>query len=171
MLILTDQVRTADERRSAFTMVELVLTMAIMAVLATIAIPRYARSIASYRAASAAQRIVADINLARASARAASTSQTIVFTPGTGSSYSLANVKDHKTSASTYSVDLTEEPYYARISSVSSTRLAAIAANGVVTLTFDGFGVPDGAVTLVLQSGGTQKTVTVDSATGGCSIQ
>ncbi|CAN5703301.1 hypothetical protein BH09PLA1_BH09PLA1_08080 [soil metagenome] len=152
-------------------MVELVLTMAIMAVLATIAIPRYSSAIASYRVAAAAQRIVADIRLAQSMARAASASQTIVFTPGAGSGYALASVRDLSSARLTYTVALGDEPYFTKISSLSSTRLAAAGAGGVVTLTFDGFGTPDGAVTMVLQSGGAQRTIIVDSATGGCSIQ
>src|SRR3954464_8982059 len=91
-------------RGNAFSIVELALVMALIAVMAGIALPRYGRAIASYRAATAAQRIVSDIVLAQSTARVTSSAVTIVYTPGAG--YTIDGIRDLETGSSKYTVSL-----------------------------------------------------------------
>ena len=62
-----------------FSLLELVLVLGILTVLAAIGIPRYGASAARYRADLVAQRLVADLRLARGHAQATSASQSVEF--------------------------------------------------------------------------------------------
>ena len=70
---------TAGNDRAAFTLVELVICLAILATAAAIAVPRYAASLARYRAELAAKRIVNDLELVRNRARAQGTYESAYF--------------------------------------------------------------------------------------------
>src|SRR5690242_3561900 len=143
---------TSRPNRPAFSIIELTLVLAIIAVVAGIALPRYGRAIASYRASAAAQRIVADIALAQTTARATSSSVTIVYTPG--GSYTIDGIRDLETGSNTYTVSLAGEPYLAEITNVdSSTYTPASKSDPSVRLTFDGYGTADGNVGIVVVSG------------------
>ena len=61
--------------RSGFTLIELVMVLAIIGLITAIAAPRYAASLARYRAESAARRVAADLALARREAAASSSSR------------------------------------------------------------------------------------------------
>lgn len=147
--------------RRAFTLVELVLVLAIMATLAALAIPRYANAIANSRLNSAAQRVAADIALAQATARTTGSRQTITFTLAT-SRYTLSANTDLAASANPYTVDLTADPYRATLATASFA--------GSTTLTFDPFGFPLATGSVAVRVGTAQKTVTV-AANGRTSIQ
>ena len=142
-------------------MVELVLAMMIMAVLAAIAIPRYASAIASYRVRAAAQRLVHDVAQVQALARSTSSSRAIAFS---ADKYTVANMRDLDTAATTYTVALTAEPYNSSISS-------ATLDNGTRQLTFNGYGVPDGAATIIFQSGNASRKVVIEAESGKATAQ
>ncbi|MBC8108135.1 MAG: type II secretion system protein [Anaerolineae bacterium] len=168
MLILTRQFQVRIRRdsaparpRGAFTLVELVMAMSIMAVLAAIAIPRYASAISAYRARAAAQRIVHDLAQVQSLARTVSSSRTIVFK---SEGYVIANLRDLDTASTTYTVDLSAEPYNASIASVNL-------KGGLRQITFDGFGVPDTAGNLTVRAGSSTRTVTIDENTGKATVQ
>jgi type IV fimbrial biogenesis protein FimT len=169
-------------RRGAFSIMELVMVLAIIAVIGAIAIPRYGQSIANYRASSAAQRIVSDIALAQATARGTSSSISILFMlppdnakpsdPEIGGGYSINGIRDLERASDTYTVWLAAEPYLSVMTSLDSTNATAVTkSDGSVRLTFDGYGTGDGNVTVIIASGSVQRTVTFDAATGRCSIQ
>src|SRR2546423_11308670 len=65
--------------RRAFSLIEMVLVLAILAMVSAIAVPRYAGSIARYRAETAARRVAADLALAAAHAADAGKPQLVVF--------------------------------------------------------------------------------------------
>ena len=95
---------------------------------------------------------------------------TIVYAPGDG--YTIDGIRDLETGASSYSVSLAVEPYLARIGSiVSSTYSPASKTDPSVRLTFDGYGVGDGDLTVVVLSNGASRTVRFDAASGRCSVQ
>jgi len=65
--------------RSAFTIVEAVMVMVILAIFGIIAVPRYAAFTATEQLEGAARRITADLSLAQRQAKRSSASQTVTF--------------------------------------------------------------------------------------------
>jgi prepilin-type N-terminal cleavage/methylation domain-containing protein len=149
----------------AFTLVEVVLVLSVLAILAAIAAPRFAASISNYRATLAAHRVAADVTLTQAAARAASASRALTFDLA-NNRYSIAGLSALDHQAGGYAVNLSAAPYQVSIKSLALTN---VTANGA--LTFDGFGVPNGGATVVVSSGPVNRTVTVSSATGAVTIQ
>ena len=150
------------KRPSAFTLLELVLVLAIITVLAAIAVPRYTAAQQNFRADAAARRIVADLGLARSRARSQSNSQTVVFNLAT-SQYQMPGAPDLKNPANTYTVLLGGAPYQARLVSVDF--------GGSSQVTFDGYGVPDRGGTLVISAGGVQRTIVLEATSGKANVQ
>src|SRR5437763_12147293 len=89
--------------RGAFSLIELMLVIAIIAVVSAMALPRYSNSLHAYRATMAAKRIASDLQLAQFRARSLSTTRTVTFTAA-ASSYQLAGESDLSTAASIYTV-------------------------------------------------------------------
>ncbi len=141
-----------EVKQSAFTVIELVIVTAILAIVASIAVPRYASLLATQRVEAAARRIVADLSFAQRQARFTSASQAVTF-----------NLALHEYSGSTTLVQLWEEPYGATIVSVDF--------GGDAEIEFDGFGVPDSGGSVVVQVGKRQKTVNVDADSGKAAVQ
>ena len=151
--------------RPGFTLVEAVIVLAVMAILAAIAAPRYSATMANYRVTLAARRLAADVALAQSAARAASASRTIVF-DASHNSYAIANVAALDGRGGSYAVALGADPYAVAINSVTFTDNVADS-----TLKFDGFGAPDSGATIVLKFGAYQRTVLVDGTTGAATVQ
>jgi type II secretory pathway pseudopilin PulG len=140
-------------------MMELLIVLAVGAIVAGIVVPRYAEATARYRVNFAARRIAADLELASATARNASGPRTVTFeNDGT---YTIDATTDLDRASSTYRVRLAAEPY-------GATRVkASFGADGVVI--FDGYGTPDSDGTVVVEVGSASKTVLLDS-TGKASV-
>ena len=151
--------------RPAFSLVEVVLVLAIMGVLAAVAAPKYSASIANYRVKLAAHRVAADVALTQAAARAASASRAMAFDMA-HSQYTVGGLAALDAAPGGYTVLLMAQPYGVSIKTLTFTNAAA---NG--TLTFDGFGVPDGGATIVVATGSYIRTVVVDPATGVATVQ
>lgn len=130
-------------RRSAqgFTLVELMIVMVIVAIVAAIAIPRYSQASARQQLSSAADRVAADLELARTRARAASQTVTVAF------STSSDRYQFNSVGGEAVIIELDESPY-----NVEITR-ATFGTDNIAS--FNGFGVPQdsGFVTLVSESG------------------
>ena len=155
----------ARSARQAFTLVELVLVLAIMGVLAAVAAPRYAASMANYRVRLAAHRVAADVALTQAAARAASASRALTFDVP-GNRYTVSGLGALDGRGGGYTVQLAAQPYGVSIKTLTLTKAGA---NGA--LTFDGFGVPDGGATVVVSFGTYNRTVTVSAASGAATVQ
>ena len=148
--------------RRAFSLLELVLVIAITATLSAVAIPRYANSIVNYRLEMAARRIVADLDWARNNARISSASRTVTFSVD-NNNYQIPNVKNLTDASTTYEVDLSGDLY----------RASLVSANfgGDLFVVFDGYGVPSSGGVVVVAAGGIQKTVALDANTARAEVQ
>lgn len=146
----------------AVSLLELVLVSVIIVTLTAIAAPRYANSLGRYRAERAAQRIIADLALARERARVSGANRTVSFDPAS-EQYQLLGISDLNKGAGGYIVDLTAEPYNAELLSVDF--------GGSLDAVFDGYGVPSSAGQIVIKSGSFQKTIVLNADSGKASVQ
>ena len=154
----------AGRPRRGYTFVDLTLLVIVTGVTAAMALPRYANAAANFRAAQAAQRVAADLALARWAGRSTSTAtgSTVTFTVA-AATYAVAGVAGPTGPASAYAVSLGSDPYRATIVSASF--------GGAATVTFDRYGQPSSGGTVVVAVGVTQKTITLDATSGLASIQ
>ena len=139
----------------AFSLLELVLVMAILAVVSAIAMPRMAQASARYRVETAARRVAADLNLARTKALSASTSQSVVFTLSPAG-YRLVGLADIDHPAQEYQVSLSAQPY--------TCELLQAGFAGSTSVLFDGYGRPNSGGTIELRCGGWNKILTLEAS-------
>jgi prepilin-type N-terminal cleavage/methylation domain-containing protein len=154
--------RFATAAGTGFTLLELVLVVAMIAVAAAVAIPRYGRAAGRYRADLAARRVAADLRQAQLHAKTSSASCTVAFATAT-STYQILNAPSLDGVGGTYTVDLRVPPYQAKIVSASF--------GGPAQVTFSGWGLPGNAGSAVIAVGSEQRTIAVDGQTGQVSIQ
>ncbi len=147
-----------------FSLLELAVVVSIIAILAAIAIPRYAAAIVQERLDATARRIVLDLTFAQRQARMSSASRSVAFTAA-NHSYTLTGIADPDHPGNTYTVNLSKPPYEATIMSASF--------GSGTQITFDGYGLPLNGVggSVVIQVGSRIKTVTIDGASGAVSVQ
>jgi type II secretion system protein H len=145
-----------------FSLVELTLVISVMAILATVAVPRLVSFAANQRVEAAARRVTTDLALAQRRARYASKSETIKFQP-VSHRYTLVDMADPDRPSQKYTVFLASEPYQASLASVDF--------GGDTDLVFDGYGMPDSGGTVVIRVGSQQRTVTLDASTGRARVQ
>jgi Tfp pilus assembly protein FimT len=144
------------------------MVIAIMALTAGIAAPRYARSLALYRATAAANRLAADLSLARVSARTTSATRSVDFAaPAVG--YTLAGLTDTEHPAATYAVSLAGDQY--QVTALTPALAAVGTGSAVTSVGFDRFGAPDAGGTITVQVGDARRIVTVDANTGRATVQ
>jgi len=124
----------AAPSRRAFTLVELVVVMAILGIVAAIAAPRFGASMARRRLDNCEHRIIADFEMARRLARSRSSSVTMQFNP-VSNSYDIFALNNLDTGAVNYGVELANPPYNAIVQSALF--------NTNATVIFDGYGIPD----------------------------
>jgi len=153
---------SAGSPHQAFTFIEVCMVAVILAIVALIALPRYASAENRRRSSVAAQRIAADLGMARARARSLSSSQTVSFSPASGQ-YQIVGMADPDRPARSYVVNLGAAPYAASLVSVD--------LGGDATIIFDGYGSPDSGGTIVVRVGSSSKTIVVDPITGVAAVQ
>ncbi len=153
----TSRRRPRATARRAFTLVEVALVVVIAGLLAAVAVPRYAQSLTRYSANAAAQRVIADLELARQRAAATSKTVDVVFDPA-ADTYAFTNLDHPDHPGTPYTVDLSADPYGADL------RTADFA--GRAYFKFSGYGRPDAGGTLTLGVGTHAFTIALDPDTG-----
>ena len=145
-----------------FSLLELVIVLMIIAALSAIVVPRYSGALARYRAESAARRIAADLEYARAQADSQSASQQIIFDVA-ANSYQLTGLSGLDHPSLPYFVDLSDD--------LAGATLVAVDFGGDSTVVFNGYGVPDSGGTIAIKVGSVQETIALDPYTGKVSLQ
>jgi prepilin-type N-terminal cleavage/methylation domain-containing protein len=108
-----------DSRRTrAFTLIELVIVIAIISITAVIAIPRLSGAGTRYRVDAAVQQILSDINITAAQANRTSQTLTIRF-DADADTYTLIGQPSRNNPANDQVVDFSREPYKANMLGVS----------------------------------------------------
>jgi prepilin-type N-terminal cleavage/methylation domain-containing protein len=163
----TLQSRPADRRvrratRAGFSLFELLIAMSVIAIIAAVAVPRYASSVGRYRAESAARRVAADLTLAQAKARAASSVQLVNFNTAAGL-YTISGARDLDHPNSVYTVNLAGEPYHVTIGYADF--------GGAPQAQFDMFGNPAFGGTVTVYAGSYSNTVSLVKQDGTVSVQ
>jgi len=136
--------------------------MVTMAIISAVAVPHYRESAQNYQLSMAAQRIVNDLALAQSRANFGSTAVTMTFNTA-ASTYQIIGMSDPDRPAQTYTVNLAGAPYQVTLTSASFGAAAQI--------TFDGYGTPTQAGTVVITLGSQRHTITVDGTSGRSVIQ
>jgi Tfp pilus assembly protein FimT len=144
--------------RRAFSLVELVLVVAIMITVAAIAAPRYASASTRYRADAAMRRVAADLEYASETARHTSSDVTVTFDP-VAHSYTVSGVAGLRDAADAYVVELAGAPYFAALGTLQLD--APLISDATDAIVFDGHGRPDGAGKLFITAGSETRSVAV----------
>lgn len=144
-----------------FSLIELLLVVAIIGTVSVIAIPRYANSASVYRVEVTARRIAADLASVQARARAMGSNVKMSFSSAT-ETYTLPAEGD-RTFRTLNSVDISAAPFLASLSGVNF--------GGDETIIFNGYGVPDSGGSLTVQSGRFTRTIILQADSGVISIQ
>ncbi len=154
--------RRAKRRAAGFSLAEMMVVIAIIAIVGAVAVFRPGNALYGQRATAAAQRIVTDLALAQRRAVQSSTPVTVEFNTTTHS-YRVVGVLNHDFVAKEYTIDLTLDPY--------KSQLAKADFAGPTTVTFGIYGAPSAAGEIVVASGGMSRTILVDAVSGRATIQ
>lgn len=152
----------AGGRSGGFTLIELVLVIAIITVVAAIALPRYADALERYRADTAARRLAADLGYARSQARTSGKPQVVSFNV-TARSYSMAGVTDLRGKLGTYTVGLGESPFH-----LESMKLEL---GGATQITFDPYGGASVGGTIKVRTPNITRQVILNASAGKVSLK
>jgi type II secretion system protein H len=158
------QIARSQRRHRAFSLIEVVVVMAIIAVVAALAVPRFGSASDRFGAAAAARRIAADLELARAQAINRSAARQVTFDVSSNK-YQLIGTAGLDKPTASHQVKLADAPYHSRLVSAFSQ------TGSGVTVTFDGYGVPDTAGPIVVERNGQQRTVVLDAGSGRATVQ
>ncbi len=150
---------TAQHARRGFTLTETMLVLAIIAVVASIAVPRYDGAVARYRCDLAARRLASDLQMARAQARATSAPIEVVINKN---SYTIHNIPALDESGATYHVDLSQAPYAVAIKH---------SLGNPAKIVFNPYGVPNQGAAVVVSANRHTRTVTLDAHSGVAQVE
>lgn len=145
-----------------FSVVELILVVAILAMLGALVVPQIGSAGSGYRADAAARRIAADLNYARGQARLTSTAHSIEF-DAAANRYTFADLNHPDRSSAKYAVSLARPPY--------EVTLKGADFEGATTLTYSAFGLPSAGGEVEIRCGSAARVVEVDGTTGEARIR
>lgn len=140
-----------------YSLIELVVVIAIVSILAAMAVPRFSSAIQNQRCDAAARRIVVDLKFARNRARSTSSTVTVRF-DNAANIYGIDGLPDMDHPDRTYSVAMGDDPFGASFT--------FSAASLQPTVAFDGYGIADSNCSIMVTVGKESRTITLDKATG-----
>jgi type II secretion system protein H len=147
---------------NAFTLIEMVMVLVIVAVVASLATPRLARAMVKYRLARAARQVVADLDHARTRARSTAKAQTVQFDPAENQ-IRLPGAPDPDDPAAEYVTDLAEEPY--------RTHILSAEFDSDREVIFSGLGECDSGGTVQIRSGDQTATVRLHASSSQAEVE
>lgn len=147
--------------RRGFTLVELAVVIAVLAVVSAVAIPRFASASARSRLDAAAARVVQDIAITASSAQAVGADRQLVFDSSTDE-YLLVGVRT-RGGGMFRSVKLGDPPY--------ETNVVSATFDGAPLLTLNGYGVPETAGTIDLAVGRYAKRILLNAGTSAVQVR
>ncbi len=142
----------ARTNRVGWTLLDISITVLILGILSTIAVPRFWDAIERNRAEATAHRLQADLLWARQHAMASSTTVTVEFRTDV-SRYSIPQLDHPDSPGQPYGVDVSAYPYQSSILRADF--------SGHTRVRFDRFGYPDSGGTVIVRCGGYQQSVTL----------
>ena len=152
-------------RRCGFSIIEVVLVVAIIGITAAIALPRMSGSLDFQRVDGAARMIAADLGFARRQAMASSTPQRFTFRPGADAGYELEGLQHPARPGDTYTVRPSRE-------GLAVTFVSVVLGADVepLTIEFDMYGKPDSAGTITIRAGDHTRVISINADSGTVSI-
>jgi prepilin-type N-terminal cleavage/methylation domain-containing protein len=148
--------------RAAFSLFELLFVIAIIAIIAAMAMPKYGRSVARYRAQCAARRVAADLMLARSAAKSAGAERVVTFNTVAGS-YTLSGVRHLDHASAPYTVTLSDSPYNATLDFADF--------GGAPQAVFDMYGSPKWSGKVIVHVGEFEQTVALNRDDASVTVQ
>ena len=152
---------TARRGRAGLSMIDVVVTTLMMALIAGVAMPRIGNMLAVYRVRAATDRIAADLKLAQHHARTTGSSETVSFDL-TNSRYTFSSVTNGDAQGVPYSVDIAAYPFDAVIE--------AVTFEGATMVTFDGYGYPTSGGKIAVRAGSATRVMALNAATGTVAV-
>jgi type II secretory pathway pseudopilin PulG len=149
-------------RQAGFTLIELVVLCAILAIVAGLAIPRYGQAMIVYRADSAARTICQDLHLARQRAKSLSQPVTVAFDPDEAT-LTISGLADRNDPDRDHFRDFSAQPYGVWFSVCDFA--------GDATVVFNGFGLPDSDGTIRIRCNTQARTIVLDAQSGEARVQ
>lgn len=141
-------------RRPGLTLIDLVVTLMVLAIMSGVAIPRYADAMLEARVRAAARLLAADLSHARRYAVATGASQAVMFDTASDS-YVLSGLSHPDRFYEPYQIALSEAPYQAVLASASPAMMV-----------FNPYGRPASSGSFVVEVGAKSRTVSVDPVSG-----
>ncbi len=151
--------------RCAFTLVEIIVVLVILAIAATVVVP-YATGTSSIQASSAARLIMSDLEYAQNQAITTQTPVSVTFSVS-GNSYTVSNASGtliHPISKQAYVVD------FDTLSGFGNVSVSEADFGGASNVTFDALGAPDNNGTVTVVAGPHTYTVTVAPVSGRVTV-
>lgn len=143
-------------RPGGFSLLELVIVLAVVSALAAIGSLRYARATARYRVQAACARVVSDLRMAQTLARITSSSRTVLLDAAKGE-YRVLTAGQLAANADGTRVSLAADPYRA------SMRVDGLPGNA---LRFDGRGGGNAGAIVSLRNADVEAAVIIEPNTG-----
>jgi prepilin-type N-terminal cleavage/methylation domain-containing protein len=140
--------------RNAFTLIELLIVMMVIAIVSAAGAPKFADSITRFRIEAVVQRIAGDLKHARRSAQQTSSAVTVSFDV-TNNEYILSGVADIDRRGQVFSFSLAETEY--------DCELVSATFGSSSTVTFNVHGQPDNGGSIVVRCGTEMRTIAVST--------